>query len=63
MDDPKLETGLSRAAGQPVASRGSLYRAIRDKCWDCMGGENAIKRIGQCEAQACALWRWRPYQG
>ncbi len=54
---------IGRPQGMPVARRGELYHAVRDKCVDCMGHENYVLRIRYCQAEGkCPLWPFRPYQ-
>lgn len=54
---------MVRAVGQPATPKVELYRAVRDKCVDCMGNEQAVERIRDCQAAGvCPLWPVRPYQ-
>ena len=54
----------------PIPSKGDLRRAIRQKCYECMGGEDfpgVRTEIANCtstpEAAApCPLWPHRPHQ-
>ncbi len=32
-------------------------RAIRENCYECMGGQ--LQEINKCPAPACPLWEWR----
>lgn len=36
--------------------------AIRAKCQECVGYVHYKRRIGGCDAYACPLWSYRPYQ-
>lgn len=51
-----------RAAKNPR----SLKMAIRAKCWDCVGGDNAdpgwMRTIHECCVTRCPLHGHRPYQ-
>lgn len=40
----------------------SPRQAIKAKCCDCMGYENAVKRVRECSSYKCPLWMFRPYQ-
>ena len=55
----------SRPKGMPSVSKDKLYKAIRDQCIDCMGGEdteNLVQEIQGCTAPECPLYPYRPYQ-
>lgn len=43
-------------------SGGTAQQAIRLKCLDCVGQEDAHNRIRTCEINTCPLWRLRPFQ-
>lgn len=35
---------------------------IKAKCLDCVGFEEAERRIGNCQTRTCPLWSLRPFQ-
>lgn len=41
---------------------GTAQQAIRLKCLDCVGQEDAHNRVRCCDISICALWRFRPFQ-
>ena len=43
--------------------KASLWRAIRNKCLDCIGEDAGSKwAVGNCECRDCPLHGVRPYQ-
>jgi len=49
---------IQKAARNPE----SLRKAVNGKCWECVGGVNAIREISHCTAWGCPLWPVRPYR-
>lgn len=45
-----------------LKKKASPLKAIRAKCQECCGYEDAITRIKECTAKRCPLWCYRPYQ-
>jgi hypothetical protein len=37
-------------------------KAIKAKCYQCVGWEDAVYRIRDCSSQICPLWAYRPFQ-
>lgn len=44
------------------ASGNTKAGAIRAKCQQCVGYEDAVIRIRECKTQICPLHPYRPYQ-
>jgi hypothetical protein len=42
--------------------KGSRPDAVKAKCVDCVGQEDIVLRVGECDITTCALWWFRPYQ-
>ena len=40
----------------------SPRQAIKAKCQECVGYEDATDRISGCTVHRCPLWTYRPYQ-
>lgn len=44
-------------------SKAAMRLGIKLKCIDCMGHEDYIKRIRECDSGAtCGIWPFRPYK-
>lgn len=52
-----------QATYQKAMSGRSRSSAIKAMCQRCMGWEDAVKFIRQCESVTCPLHPYRPYQG
>ena len=46
--------------GKAVTGNASPRQAIRAKCYECMGFEDASKRVDTCSAVCCPLHKYRP---
>lgn len=44
------------------AGKAPASRAIKAKCHECVGQEEAIDRIRTCTTYRCPLWSYRPHQ-
>ena len=40
----------------------SMRLAINSNCWDCVGQENWIKRVRECEITNCSFFELRPHK-
>lgn len=45
-----------------TGSSGSKAAAIKAKCLNCVGYEDAVNRIRNCSSATCPLWACRPFQ-
>lgn len=45
-----------------LAGKLSPRKAIKVKCYDCMGFEDVRKRIMACSVKTCPLYTHRPFQ-
>jgi hypothetical protein len=36
--------------------------AIRVKCAECVGFEDVVSRVRECQTERCPLWAFRPFQ-
>ena len=50
----------ARPISMPKAMKWELYRAIRDHCIECMGGQRI--EVTYCSSPECSLYKYRPYQ-
>lgn len=37
-------------------------RAIKMKCFECVGFQDLKNMVGNCTATSCPLWQYRPYK-
>jgi hypothetical protein len=56
---PALRRALTQRAYEGKASP---RQAIKAKCLECCGNEDAIPRIRDCQVSNCPIWAYRPYQ-
>ncbi len=56
---PKKYAGTYRRALEGKAPKAG---AIKAKCLECVGFEEAQERIRNCTVTRCPLWSYRPYQ-
>jgi len=45
-----------------AAGKASLREAVKAKCQDCNGHEDAVVRTRECNIPSGPLWAFRPYQ-
>lgn len=45
-----------------ISGEASYRQAIKAKCQECLGWEDAVRGIRNCTARTCPLWPYRPYQ-
>ncbi len=59
---PQVPASFRKTLIRSVLEGRSRSSAIKAKCQNCVGYEEAHKRIRECSSQLCPLWRLRPYQ-
>lgn len=69
MSDEKLRATIEKVpikwqslTERAYAGTGSKSNAIKAKCLECVGYEDAKENVGGCKCFSCPLWAYRPYQ-
>lgn len=50
------------AYARTFKSDGSKAKAMKMKCYECMGFESVVERIRNCGCKSCPLWHHRPFK-
>jgi hypothetical protein len=53
---------LKKAWMKSYKGEASKTQAIKAKCYECVGFENAVEEIRNCAIRTCPLNAYRPYQ-
>lgn len=70
--DEALQTFKRHIASVPDMFRGRYERCltgeagladvVKATCAECVGFENTVETVGQCQSWRCPIWLYRPYQ-
>lgn len=60
---PRYRLAYAKSLAAPIAGqKKSLSKAVKQKCYECVGFEDVRDRVGHCTCRTCPLWHHRPYR-